>query len=202
MGFDIVYLCYQSSRQSRLWKIPNEGLDAFSFTPLHNSQVHALQYWVLPSIFAEILHSPPHYCRDNYQKQFQREENNPWSDHGGSCSLQGGRGEGDHQDWEDRGPQSHPWSRYAYHGIIALLLIVMFGQDWMTAWTRDRSARGWSARQRPGELPGWWWRWWKKVGPLGLVWLRIYFLTSVEIFHPSPIFHNSSVFALLLYHLL
>ena len=52
-------------------------------------------------------------------------ENN--SEHGGSCSLQGGRGEGDHQDREDRSSQSHPWSRYwpSQSHTTAVLLLIM-----------------------------------------------------------------------------
>ena len=111
------------------------------------------------------LHSPPHYCHAViFTTNNFREKNNNWPEHGSSCSLQGGRGEGDHQDREDRGSQSHSGSRYSPWANTAHYLI-MFGQDWMTVWTRDRSARAWWARQPPGEPPGSLWRWWRKVSP-------------------------------------
>ena len=154
MRFDIVYLCYQSSRQSRLWKIPNEGLDALSFNTIHNSQVHCTSVLSVAKYFCWNLHSPPRYCHAViFTTNNFREKNNNWPEHGGSCSLQGGRGEGDHQDREDRGSQSHSGSRYSPWANTAHYLI-MFGQDWMTAWTRDRSVRAWWARQPPGEPPG------------------------------------------------
>ena len=105
------------------WKTPNDGSDAFSFTTNSQSQCTSMfevGVLMLPSIFAEM---PQYYCGDNYQNV--PEKTTLITDHGGSSSLQGGRGAGDHQDREDRSPQSYPWSWYRHRHTRAWLQLTL-----------------------------------------------------------------------------
>ena len=81
---------------------------------------------VLPSIFAEMLHCF-HYC-GIITRNISRERSTLTltSDHGSRSSHQGGRSEGDHQDREDWGSQSHPWSRYWPRHTRASPVLIMF----------------------------------------------------------------------------
>ena len=159
MRFDIVSLCYSSSRQSRFWKYPmRDRMHSLSlpFTTVKSMhfnveccQVFLLKYLTPRLITAAII------SRNNC-----RERNTIPDLIMAAAAVSKVAEVREITRIERIGAHSH------IRGLGRLTmwhhspgLLMMFGQDWMTVWTRGRSARGWSARQRPGEPPGWWWRW-------------------------------------------